>query len=88
MKLSFSDGGWEQFTEWFTNKRILEKINSLIVDIQRNGPLYGIGKPERLRYIDEKTYSRRIDEANRLVYEYDEDSGVLTVMSCKGHYKD
>lgn len=86
MTLSFSDEGWEQFTEWFTNRRVLGKINTLIVDIQRNGPMYGIGKPERLKHVDDKTYSRRIDEANRLVYEYED--GIVNVVACKGHYKD
>ena len=88
MKLSFTKLGWEQFTEWFTNQRILKKINSLIEDILRNGPLHGTGKPERLKYLGENIYSRRIDEANRLVYEYDEANGLLIVISCQGHYEE
>ena len=31
-------------------------------------------------------YSRRIDEANRLVYEISDD--VVTILRCKGHYDD
>lgn len=88
MKLSFSATGWNHFTEWFSNQRILKKINALIIDILRNGPLHGTGKPERLKHLGENIYSRRIDEANRLVYEYDEDNGLLTVIACKGHYED
>ncbi len=88
MKLSFASEGWEDFTAWFSNQRVLKKINSLVEDILRHGPLYGTGKPERLKHKGENIYSRRIDEANRLVYEYDEDRGLLIIMSCKGHYED
>ena len=88
MNLSFTKEGWEHFTKWFTNQRVLKKINSLIAEILRNGPLEGTGKPERLKYLGEKIYSRRIDEANRLVYEYDDDNGLLIIISCKGHYEE
>jgi Txe/YoeB family toxin of Txe-Axe toxin-antitoxin module len=33
MNLSFTKLGWEHFTEWFTNQRILKKINALVEDI-------------------------------------------------------
>ncbi|MDR1111916.1 MAG: Txe/YoeB family addiction module toxin [Deltaproteobacteria bacterium] len=85
---AFSDDGWEHFTGWVQNQRILKKINYLVDDILRNGPLHGKGKPEQLKYYDVPTYSRRIDEENRLVYEYDENAGLLMILSCKGHYKD
>ena len=32
------------------------------------------------------SYSRRIDDANRLVYEVSEDQ--IKVKACKGHYED
>ena len=63
----------------------MRKINELIKDIERNGALNGIGKPEALKY--RKGYSRRIDETNRLVYTIDE-NGILYILSCKGHYKE
>jgi toxin YoeB len=43
----------------------------------------GAGKPEALKHI--KAYSRRIDDANRLVYSADENQN-LRIISCKGHY--
>lgn len=88
MKLSFTSEGWEDFTFWFNNQRILKKIHSLTEDILRNGPLQGLGKPERLRHKGENIYSRRIDQGNRLVYEYDEHNGLLIILSAKGHYED
>ena len=41
-------------------KKTLKRINELIKDIERNGALNGIGKPEALKY--RKGFSRRIDE--------------------------
>ena len=43
----------------------------------------GIGKPEKMKY-KKGSYSRRIDGANRLVYEVSNDT--ITIKSCKGHY--
>ena len=45
----------------------------------------GEGKPEKLSY-EPGSYSRRIDDANRLVYEVDD--GQIKVKACKGHYED
>jgi toxin YoeB len=44
----------------------------------------GTGKPELLKYM--KAYSRRIDDANCLVYTGDEKQN-LRIISCKGHYE-
>ena len=63
----------------------IEKINSLLVDIKRNGVLDGTGKPEKLK--NRPGYSRRIDDANRLVYVLDELQNIK-IISCKGHYED
>jgi toxin YoeB len=80
----FSETGWRQYIEWQSeDKKTLKKINDLLKDIQRNGLLKGIGKPELLK--NRKACSRRIDDHNRLVCECDE-KGTLRVISCKGHY--
>jgi toxin YoeB len=87
MRVVFSNTGWEDLTGWFNNPKILKKIDSLFKDIVKNGAGFGIGKPEKLKYYDEETYSRRIDEPNRLVYQYDEENELLSVVTCKGHYE-
>ena len=62
------------------------RINQLLKSIDQDGALQGIGKPELLRHDKSELYSRRIDEANSLVYEiYDNQ---IIVKSCKGHYED
>lgn len=49
MKISFSIQSWEEYLYFQTqDKKTLKKINELIKDIERNGALNGIGKPEKL----------------------------------------
>lgn len=67
------------------DKKTLKKINALIKDIERNGLSEEIGKPEPLKY--RKAWSRRIDQENRLVYNFDAQQNLL-IISCKGHYED
>ena len=87
MNILFTDTGWAQYTEWQgQDKKTIKRINQLLKSIDRDGTLQGIGKPELLRHDKSGLYSRRIDEANRLVYEiYDNQ---IIVKSCKGHYED
>ena len=63
----------------------MKRINELIKDIDRNGALTGIGKPEALKDNLQGLFSRRIDEVNRLVYRISED-GVIEIAMCRGHY--
>lgn len=49
--------------------------------------LQGIGKPESRKHGKSGLYSRRIDEANRLVYTIDEAQNIR-IMSCREHYED
>jgi toxin YoeB len=44
------DRAWADYEEWQrTDKKMVNKINKLIKDIERNGNK-GIGKPEPLKY--------------------------------------
>lgn len=85
---SFTEKGWEHYLYWqMQDRKTLKKVNSLIADIKRNGALQGIGKPELLKHDKSGLYSRRIDEANRLIYGIDEAQNIR-IISCKGHYED
>lgn len=80
---NFTDKGFEQYVYWQTqDKKTLKRINQLLKSIDREGPMQGIGKPEPLK--GEDGFSRRIDDANRLVYRVDD--GRITIKSCRGHY--
>ena len=84
--ITFSKNAWEEYLQWqLQDKKTIKRINELLRDIQRNGISEGIGKPEPLKH--RKAWSRRIDHANRLVYNLDEDRNIV-VVACKGHYKD
>ena len=86
MKTSWFDEAWDDYLYWQTqDKRTLRRINELIKDAKRNG-YSGIGQPEALKGEFSGFWSRRIDEANRLVYRIRGD--VLEILSCRGHYDD
>ena len=83
--IAWTPTAWEQYVEWVNkDKKIVVRINELIKDIDRNGLLNGIGKPEALKH--EKLCSRRIDDVNRLTYNFDNNKN-LVIFSCKGHYE-
>ncbi len=65
----WSDDAWEDYLYWQTqDKKTLKRNNQLIQDIERNGCIKGIGKPEPLSGDLQGEYSRRINEKDRLVY--------------------
>lgn len=87
MQIAFAEDGWSQYLYWQSqDKKTIKRINQLLQSVERDGALQGIGKPELLRYGKVGLYSRRIDEANRLVYEIS--GNQIIVKSCKGHYED
>jgi hypothetical protein len=46
----WSDEAWADYLYWQTqDKKTLKKINELIKDIERNGPIEGTGQPEALK---------------------------------------
>lgn len=84
--ITFSQNAWEDYLYWQAqDKKTIKRINELLKDIQRNGLSDGIGKPEPLKH--RKAWSRRIDYANRLVYNLDEQQNIL-IIACRGHYED
>lgn len=43
----WSDDAWEDYLYWQTqDKKTVKRINELIKDIERNGCMKGIGKPD------------------------------------------
>ncbi|WP_350558143.1 Txe/YoeB family addiction module toxin [Psychrobacter sp. CAL346-MNA-CIBAN-0220] len=83
-QLAWTDAAWKDYVYWQTqDKKTLKRINKLIADCMRI-PFEGIGKPEPLKENLSGFWSRRIDEANRLVYAVDDN--YLIVISCRYHY--
>ena len=86
-KISFTIEGLSDYIYWQTqDKHTLKKVNRLIADIARNGNA-GIGHPEPLKHDLSGTWSRTIDDKNRLTYRIYEDDRI-EIYSCKGHYGD
>lgn len=82
--LSWTQEAWKSYVYWQgQDKKTLKRINKLIDEIMRN-PLEGIGKPEALKENLSGFYSRRIDDANRIVYAVEEKS--VVILSCRYHY--
>jgi toxin YoeB len=82
--LSWTQSSWDDYLYWQTqDKKTLKRINRLIVDTQRT-PFTGIGKPEPLKENLAGFWSRRIDDAHRLVYAVDTDA--ITIITCLYHY--
>ena len=83
----WSDDAWEDYLYWQTqDKKTVKRINQLIKDIERNGCMKGIGKPEPLLGDLRGEYSRRINDKDRLVYHME--GGCIYIVHCKGHYGD
>lgn len=84
--IRFLPDAWEDYLYWQgQDKKTLKRINQLIQQIQRT-PFEGIGKPEPLVGNLSGYWSRRIDDANRLMYFADDHSVVL--INCRYHYGD
>ena len=84
MKLVFADMAWEDYLYWQQqDKRMLERINKLIKEIQRE-PYTGIGKPEPLKHALTGFWSRRINDEHRIVYKIENDA--LVIAQLRYHY--
>ena len=80
----WSDRAWKDYLHWQQHDRkILSRINALLVDIARNGN-EGIGKPEPLKHGFQGYSSRRITQEHRLVYKIEGDEVRIAV--CRYHY--
>ncbi|MFJ3490337.1 Txe/YoeB family addiction module toxin [Leifsonia aquatica] len=84
MRLVWDESAWEDYLYWQgQDRRVLERINLLLADIQRNGNS-GIGKPEALKHGFQGFWSRRITDEHRLVYRVTDDA--VLIAQCRYHY--
>jgi toxin YoeB len=87
-QIHFVPEAWAQYTYWHKNyaksdRKTLKRINLLIETAARE-TFEGIGKPEPLVGNLTGYWSRRIDEAHRLVYRATDEA--LIVVACRYHY--
>ena len=82
---AWDEDAWDDYLFWQgQDRKTLKRINALVKDIERNG-YHGIGKPEPLRGDLSGWWSRRIDDANRLVYRIVDDR--IEIIQCGSHYR-
>jgi len=87
ISLIFLPEAWDDYIYWQgQDKKTLRRINKILQDISRNA-FEGIGKPEPLHGNMSGWWSRRIDDANRIVYRM-QDNGNIEISQCRGHYGD
>ena len=83
--LAWTAEGWEDYLYWQgQDRKTLKRINMLIDNILRDDPFEGMGKPEPLKHALAGAWSRRIDEANRLVYLVTDE--YVIVLQARYHY--
>ena len=83
--LRLHSGGVQHCREENTDIYVF-RISDLIKDIERNGPIVGIGEPEALKKNLQGYYSRRINGKDRLVYKVN--GNQIYISQCRGHYED
>ena len=83
--IRFVPDAWDAYLYWQAqDKKTLKRLNLLITATARD-PFAGIGKPEPLRGELSGYWSRRIDDANRLVYRATDTE--LVIIACRFHYE-
>lgn len=84
MLLLWDENAWEDYLWWQRqDRKVLERINSLLTDIRRNGN-DGIGKREALKHDVAGYWSRRITDEHRLVDKLVDDE--IRIAACRYHY--
>jgi toxin YoeB len=83
-QVAFTHAAWQDYVWWQTqDKKTLKRIN-LLIEATLRDPFDGIGKPEALKENLSGFWSRRIDDANRLVYAVE--ATRIVVIACRYHY--
>ncbi len=83
-RLVFAPRAWDDSLYWQAlDAKTLERINRLIQDCLRD-PFRGIGKPEPLKGNLSGCWSRRIGDADRLVYRVRGED--LEIIACRFHH--
>jgi toxin YoeB len=76
----------EDLTYWVeTDRKMALRLLSFVEEIRRS-PFEGIGKPEPLKYQDANIWSRRLTQADRIVYIVTDDR--IEFLQGRYHYGD
>ncbi|MDR1813711.1 MAG: Txe/YoeB family addiction module toxin [Tannerella sp.] len=67
--------------------KLLKKIHTLLEELKTH-PTTGTGKPKQLKHYHTPTWSRRISDKHRMIYQIHEHTVTVIVLSAWGHYSD
>ncbi len=84
MRITFTPSAWDDYL-WFqeNDRKLVKRINLLIRDCTR-APFEGIGKPEPLKGELAGSWSRRVTQEHRLVYQVTPTD--LIIIACRFFY--
>ncbi len=84
MRLAFDQNAFVDLAWWVsTDSRKAKRLISPIQETAKT-PFSGRGKPEPLKHSLSGFWSRRIDDAHRLVYAVTDDE--IRIIACRFHY--
>ena len=66
------------------DKRLHKSLCRVLIEMLRDDPATGIGKPEPLKHTLSGLWSRRISQQDRVIYKYDEK--YVYIFAIGGHY--
>ena len=69
------------------DKASLRKLAKMLEELTEH-PYTGTGQPEQLKYDFSGCWSRRINRKHRLVYQVEEQTVTVILLSAYGHYDD
>ena len=84
MQLIVDPGFLQDLRFWVSSDaKVASRILGLVEEIRRD-PFRGTGKPEALKHLGAGVWSRRVTQADRLVYLVE--SGKVHLLQCRYHY--
>jgi toxin YoeB len=85
--IAFNNRSFEEYEKLRQkNKALHKKLVKILVEMQRENPWEGAGKPELLRGNLMGLWSRRLTDKDRIVYRFDDK--VIYIFAIGGHYDD
>lgn len=69
------------------DKKSIKRLEKIVEELSEE-PTKGIGEPEQLKHGLSGMWSRKINKKDRVVYEINENTITVLVLSALGHYND
>lgn len=85
--IAFNNRSFEEYEKLRKMNKVLhKKLVKILVEMQRENPWEGTGKPELLKGDFAGLWSRRLTEKDRIIYRFDDK--MIYLFAIGGHYDD